>query len=126
MSEENIVKDRTRFIDIMKSLNGLIQDTLIRVSKRNNAGVLDSDLINMRLSDKPITISTRENGDIVISDSGENLYSVNMSNFYYADTEGMDNESTYGFLRTPCHAITILLKTNIFIVLYYWTNEKEK
>lgn len=123
MNKENIIHDREKFIEIMHSLNGSIKSAFIRVSNRENAGILDSDLINMRLSDTPITISVKNNGNIVISDSGENLYSVNMRAFDYADIEDMDKENTFGFLKTPCHAITIWLQTNIFIVFYYWTKE---
>lgn len=123
MNKENIIHDREKFIEIMNSLNGSIISAFIRVSNRNNAGILDSDLINIRLSDKPITISVRKNGDIVISDNGENLYSVNMRAFDYADISDMDKENTFGFLKTPCHAIIIWLQTNVFIALYYWTKE---
>ena len=123
MNKENIIHDREKFKEIMNSLNGSIISAFIRVSNRNNAGILDSDLINMRLSDKPITISVRENGDIVISDNGENLYSVNMRAFDYADISDMDKENTFGFLKTPCHTIIIWLQTNVFIALYYWTKE---
>lgn len=123
MNKENIIHDREKFIEIMHSLNGSIKSAFIRVSNRNNAGILDSDLINMRLSDTPITISVRKNGNIVISDSGENLYSVNMRAFDYAYISDMEKENTFGFLKTPCHAITIWLQTNVFIVLYYCTND---
>ena len=124
MNGENIITDKAQLTEIMKNLNGTIADTFIRVSNRKNAGILDSDLINMRLSDVPIDISVRENGNIVISDSGENLYSVNMCDFSHADIEGMGEKSTYGFLKTPCYSITIWLQTNIFIAFYYWTKEE--
>lgn len=124
MNKEDIIHDKAQFVEIMKNLNGTITDAFIRVSNRKNAGILDSDLINMQLSDTPITIALRDDGNINIFDSGENNFVIEMDKFDYADISDMDKEDTFGFLEKPCNAVTIWLKTNVFVVLYYWTKEK--
>lgn len=125
MSKENIVRDKEKFKEIMKSLDGSIKSAFIRVSTREKAGILDADLINMSISDAPITVVVRDDGNINIFDSGESNFVIEMTDFDYADVENMSQESTFGFLRTPCNAITIWLRSNRFIVFYYWTEEKE-
>lgn len=124
MNNENIIHERDKFIEIMEGLSGSIKQAFLRVSTRKNAGFLDSDLINMGFSDKPITIALKDNGNLGIFDSGESVYVIEMQAFDYADIEGMHEESTFGFLRTPCKAISIWLQNNKFIVFYFWTDEK--
>lgn len=127
MNKENIIYDKEKFKEIMSKLDGSLQSVFIRVSIRKNAGILDSDLINMRLSDEPINIEFREDGNINIFDSGESNFVIEMDDFKFADIENINEEITYGFMRTPCRAISIWLKNDKFIVMYYWANkEKEK
>lgn len=125
MSKENIVRDKEKFKEIMKSLDGSIKSVFIRVSTREKAGMLDADLINMNISDAPISVAVRDDGNINIFDSGESNFVIEMNDFDYADIQDMEKESTFGFLRTPCKAISIWLKNTKFIVIYYWTEEKE-
>lgn len=82
----------------MSKLDGSLQSVFIRVSIRKNAGILDSDLINMRLSDEPINIAFREDGNINIFDSGESNFVIEMDDFKFADIENMNEEITYGFM----------------------------
>ena len=120
MSKENIVRDKEKFKEIMKSLDNSIKSAFIRVSTRKKTGILDADLINMTLSAAPISISVRDDGNINVFDNGESNFVIEMADFDYADIENMDVESTFGFLRTPCKAITVWLKNKKFVVLYYW------
>ncbi|MBQ2882736.1 MAG: hypothetical protein IJE43_03030 [Alphaproteobacteria bacterium] len=125
MSKENIVRDKEKFKEIMKNLDNSIKSAFIRVSTREKEGILDADLINMTLSDAPISIAVRDDGNINVFDSGESNFVIEMTDFDYADIQDMEKESTFGFLRTPCKAISIWLKNTKFIVIYYWTEEKE-
>lgn len=126
MNTNNIITDKEKFTDIMRSLNGSITDVFIRVSTQKNAGIFDSDLVNMNLSDDPITISYRDDGNINIFDSGDNNFIIEMEDFQYADITNMNEKSTFGFLRTECNAISVWLNNGKFIVLYYWTDENEE
>ena len=120
MSKEYIVRDKEKFKEIMKSLDGSIKSVFIRVSTREKAGISDADLINMDISDAPISIAVKDDGNINIFDSVESNFVIEMDDFDYADIEDMNKESTFGFLRTPCRAITIWLKNKKFVVVYYW------
>lgn len=126
MNKENIIYDKEKFKEIMSEI-GSLQSVFIRVSTRKNAGILDSDLINMKLSDKPINIAVREDGNINIFDSRESNFVIEMDNFKFADIENINEENTFGFMQIPCRAISIWLKSDKFIVMYYRANkEKEK
>lgn len=125
MNGENIVTNRRKFITIMENLNNVITDVFIRMPNRRYMGILDSDLITMRLCDKPISISFRADNSICISDSGENLFAINLDDFRYADVEGIDKEQTYGFLKRPCKSISIWFSEEKCIVLYFWTDKEQ-
>lgn len=120
MSKENIVYDKEKFKELMKSLDNSINSAFIRVSTREKAGILDADLINMNISDAPISITVRDDGNINIFDNGESNFVIEMDAFDYADIQNTSQESTFGFFRTPCKAITVWLKNKKFIVFYYW------
>lgn len=125
MNSKNIITDRAEFITIMENLNNVITDVFIRMPNRRYTCILDSDLINMRLSDKPISIAFRTDNCLCISDSRENLFAINLDDFRYADIEDEGNEETYVFLKKPCKSISIWFKDEKCIVLYFWTDEKE-
>lgn len=121
MNTNNIVTNKEKFTDTMRNLNGTISSAYIRVTTRKNAGILDSDLVNMALSDKPITVAVRDDGNINIFDSGDSNFVIEMKDFQYADITDMNEKSTFGFLQTKCNAISVWLNNDKFIVLYYWT-----
>ena len=119
MNNKNIITDKAEFIAIIKNLNNIITDAFIRMPHRKYTGILDTDLINMRLSDKPISIDFRADNCLCISDSGENLFAINLDDFRYADVENIDKEKSYGFLKKPCKSISIWFKEEKCIVLYF-------
>ena len=126
MNTNNIISDKEKFTEIMRSLNKTIMSAFIRVSTRKNVGILDYDLINMSLSNKPISVAVRDDGNINIFDREGNNFIIEMNDFEYADIANMNEKSTFGFLQTECNAISVWLNNGRFIVLYYWTDGKSE
>lgn len=118
---KNIIKNREKIMEIMTGLNEKLTSAFIRVARQENIGIFDSDLVNIGLSDVPIYISKTGN-NIKIFDSGEIVFTIEMKKFSYADIEGMNKKSDYGFLRGLYHSIAISFTDGRYIVFYYQEN----
>ena len=78
--------------------------------------IIDSDLINMST---PIFICERIKDKIHIVDSSENVFTIELDDFLYADINHMGKDTEFGFLIEPHRAVAVHLKNDRYIILYY-------
>lgn len=118
-SKKNIIEDKNVFIQMMQNLSNKIQNVFIRVSSKKYINITDSDLINMSMNETPIFICEKIKDKIYIIDSGENIFTIELNDFLYADIKHMKKATEFGFLTEPHRAVAIHLKNSRYIILYY-------
>ncbi len=118
-SKRNIIEDKDLFIQIMQNLSNKIQSVFIRVSSKELDDIIDSDLINMSMDKTPIFICERIKDKIHIVDSSENVFTIELDDFLYADIKHMGKDTEFGFLIEPHRAVAVHLKNDRYIILYY-------
>lgn len=118
-SKRNIIEDKNLFIQMMQNLSNKIQSVFIRVSSIELDDIIDSDLINMSMDKTPISICERIKNKIHIVDSSENVFTIELDDFLYADIKHMEKDTEFGFLIAPHRALTVHLKNGRYIVFYY-------
>ena len=118
-SKKNIIEDKDLFIQIMQNLSNKIQSVFIRVSSIELDDIIDSDLINISMDKTPIFICERIKDKIHIVDSSENVFTIELDDFLYADIKHMEKDTEFGFLIDPHRALTVHLKNGRYIVFYY-------
>ncbi len=116
---KNIIENKDLFIQIMQNLSNKIQSVFIRVSSKELDDIIDSDLINMSMDKTPIFICEKIKDKIYIIDSGENIFTIELDDFLYADIKHMEKDTEFGFLLEPHRAVAVYLKNNRYIILYY-------
>ena len=94
----------------------LFRSVFIRVSSKELDDIIDSDLINMST---PIFICERIKDKIHIVDSSENVFTIELDDFLYADINHMGKDTEFGFLIEPHRAVAVHLKNDRYIILYY-------
>lgn len=124
-SKRNIIEDKDSFIQIMQNLSNKIKSAFIRVSSIELDGIIDSDLINMSMDKTPIFISEKIRDKIHIVDSSENVFTIELDDFLYADIKHMKKDTEFGFLIEPHRSVAIHLKNGRYIILYYQLIEED-
>lgn len=118
-SKRNIIGNKDLFIEKMQNLSNKIQSVFIRLSSKELDNIIDSDLINMSMDKTPIFICERIKDKIQIFDSSENVFTMELDDFLYADIKHMEKDTEFGFLIEPHRAVAIHLKNGRYIILYY-------
>lgn len=116
---KNIMEDKNVFIQMMQNLSNKIQSVFIRVSSKELDDIIDSDLINMSMDETPIFICEKIKDKIYIIDSGENIFTIELDDFLYADIKHMEKDTEFVFLLEPHRAVAVYLKNDKYIILYY-------
>ena len=67
----------------------------------------------------PIFICEKIKDKIYIIDSEENIFTIELDDFLYADIKHMEKDTEFVFLLEPHRAVVVYLKNDRYIILYY-------